>query len=132
MKKALIVSIVLLGALGLAGTAAAQTYVVPCYEWNCQQSPSGTCDFDAGNCSSGGGAWFWSWDFGDGSTAPFQTSATTTHYYPGGHTANVTLTISYFGKPEESTTCSVHYRNVIGPPLPVVGDCDLGTGCNCQ
>lgn len=131
MKKALILGLALCGAFVFAGTASAQTYVVPCFEWVCSSSNSGDCDFDAGNCSTGGGAWFWSWDFGDGNIDPFNTGPTTSHNYPGGHTSSVTLTISFFGKPDEDTTCSVQYRNVIGPPQPLTGDCALSTGCNC-
>ena len=134
MKQTLILATALVLTLGVCGTAEAQTYVVPCYEWDCVGSPQGNCDFDAGNCSTGGGVWYYHWDFGDGTTDNWNGVPTASHYYPGGHTANVTLTLTFFGKPDESTTCSVKYRNVIGPPDLLAGDCDSTThpGCNCQ
>ncbi|MEM8961402.1 MAG: PKD domain-containing protein [Acidobacteriota bacterium] len=124
MKKVLILTIAAFALVVFASTASAQTYRSPCYDWDCISTPSGTCDFDSTSCSSGGGAWFFSWDFGDGTTLPWSTNQAPTHFYAGGHTANVTLTIHYFGpKADESATCSVQYRNIIGPPGPLTGRC---------
>lgn len=132
MKKTLFISLALFFLLGLAGSASAQTYAVPCYEWNCSAS-DGNCDFDAGSCTSGGGVWYWHWNFGDGNSDWWNTSSTISHFYSGGHTADVTLTLSFFGQADDDTTCSVHYRNVIGPPQDLIGDCDASPadGCNC-
>ena len=136
MKKAFIVPVSILFMMGLmAGTASAQTYVVPCFEWQCDTGSQGNCTFDAGQCSSGGGVWFWHWNFGDGTSDWWNTSPIISHYYSTGLSANVTLTLSFFGKAEEDTTCWVEYRRVIGPQAQYFkGDCEdsLYPGCNCQ
>lgn len=120
MKKTVILLAVLVLAT-LAGIAGAAQYAVPCFEWDCAPG-QGNCDFDA-SCSGAGGVWAYSWNFGDGTSANWLGVPTVSHYYAGGANKNVTLTLAFFGKPDESTTCNVVYRNVIGPPVSLTGDC---------
>ena len=73
--------------------------------------------------------WAYSWNFGDGTSANWLGVPTVSHFYSGFANRNVTLTLAFFGKPDESTTCNVIIRNVIGPPDPLYRNCP--SACNC-
>lgn len=129
MKKAAVLPAALLILSTFVSTASAFEYGVPCFEWDCSQG-DGNCDFDA-SCGGGGGVWAYSWWFGDGSSAIWQSNPFTSHYYATGAYADVTIELSYFSKLEESATCEIHYRNVCCVPEDLEAECPESDACNC-
>lgn len=115
MKRAFVVSLIVIGTLALAGPAEAQT---ACFDWYCNPGTR-QCDFDA-SCSAGSGDTpiVFEWTWGDGSSeSTFDEMISHTY---GGSSAffTVNLNVGYLFIGYDDVTCQIQIHSVVGPPEP--------------